>query len=88
MTTTDQPTTDQHAVDYGRPSTHLAALAAAIADITANNQTQHETIERLTGERDRARDLAARLEAEIAQLQALRCGCCGAARTVRVKDGE
>ena len=61
-------TTDRHGVDYGRPGTRsiatiLADLARAIADLTREHT---ETVDRLVGERDRARDLAARLEAELA----------------------
>ena len=51
MTDTDQPTTDRHAVDYGRPSTHLAALAAAIADMTTAVEETRDVARRAVAEK-------------------------------------
>ena len=84
MTDTDQPaTTEARVVTTFRPGTVLADLARVLAELDTSCREQRETIDRLIGERDRARDLAARLEAETAQDDELasvprRCGCCGA----------
>ena len=67
--TNDRPTTTEaRIVTMFRPGSALADLAAAICELDASCREQRDTIERLTGERDRARDLAARLEADIAEL--------------------